>query len=425
MVQNPRAIKGMLNESMVRKLIDISKLDPNTRLLTGCYLGDCYPVETSLETSENLITINIPVPRIVGIKNKRIDDSREGSLSIKKLRGETHIVSLDLRTFGNLYTDLIDISDDVLNALVENTRDSCGMFHIGRNRLMSILYDDGCTIDLTGGYIVAKEAQPIVEFLSAGYKNLIAQRAGEDELVAEAVEQEEPIDAEIVDEEKPVPPEKTFDPKTKVPEGDAMQILGKSKENYRLFCKNNPDLVEEDGGMTHGNIAKYAVGSRGSRLKPGKRLDILKEVNVNANNLEDAAKLLKEYNIVVVPGIGYKRAPVEEEPEQPESEIGPEFLEERYTISEINEEYGIDKKILQNAVFVTHGLKTDSDRKISIKDLTNWILGLRTTRKTPESERVKLFNSVYQTEFTDREQARAYINSQLGLETEAVKKKLV
>lgn len=396
MMPNLRAIRGKLSESTTQRLIDISKLDPNTRLLTGRLFGDYYPVETSFGAGENLVTIDLPIPRIVGAKSKRIDDSRKGLLSIKKLRDETHILSLDVKGFGNLYTDMIDISDEVLNALIGDSKDNCGMFHMGQNRLMAVLYDDGYAVDFTGGYLVPEKPDPIVEFITVGYKGLLGQGTTEAESVAETVEEpsEKIIDAETIKKETI---EIEFNPSVKVSAEEAMEILGRNRVNYKNFCKNNPDLVEDDGGMTYEGIARYAVGSKGPRLKEEKRLEILERIKVYADDLESASDLLKQNGIEVEPGITF-----------------------REKLLSLNESFHFDElsKILGTSESAAGYIKSLTRRRPTRQFLT---------KHAVETGNISILNTIYGKSFESMENALNYLNSKyrvFNFEIPGTKKKL-
>jgi len=135
----------------------------------------------------------------------------------------------------------------------------------------------------------------------------------------------------------------------------------------------------------------------------------------------------KQINSLLEQGLQTTREIIDTETtEEPTyARIDPDFFDERYTIAEISDKYGIKKQMLHNAVTVTKKLIKDEDGKISMRNLTKWMLELRTTKKTPESDRVALFNSVYQTDFTERGQAAEYLTgSDFHIEKTKTKKKL-
>lgn len=400
-----KAMKGNVPEPKAKDIITDSKLEFDERLEQARLFGEFYPVTASVNFNEDVINIDFDLPKVRTEKRKMLD-SAPAQFSIKHRSDGIYTVSLKVKGFGLVYNDYIEMGDDVLKALKGedggSSKESCAIFNTRMQRLMGLLYETGDYINFRGGSVDVEKPYPILELLGLEMKGQLTEHvADESEITAEIVEQpsEEVMEAEVIDdhEAKVVEDkltslgyEKEPDITTAFSRDEAKDILEIGNSGIYCLASRNPGVKTESGEYTASGIARYAIGSKGSRLELDKRLRILKKVGIEAENLKDAAEKVKEkYGIDVEPGLGRARKTTPKPQDDGAYRLSEESLSEELNPDEIAAILGT--KMTSVRVDISRGYIKGKTRKHVADRIAT--IGRRT-----DEERLGMYNKLFKDE---------------------------
>lgn len=406
-----KAVKGKTLPSKAMDIIIDSNLTFNERLEQSRLFGEFYPVMASMDSDDDLIRIDFDIPRIRTETEEKLD-SAPAQVSIKHRNGDIYSISLKIDGFGQSYNDYIMISDDIMDILRDSGDSSeiCAVFNVKASRLMGLLYDNGDYINFMGDYVEEKGPWTILELVGQGAEAQLPEHEAE-ESEAKLLEYEViDIGAGHVKN-----PRKGFNKSFVVSKEKAMWILGKTRDNFYNFTKKYPNLVKEDGSMTHESLAIYGIGSKGTKMNLEKRTSIFKKIGLSYEEddpLGSAAKLLRSYGIDVEPGVEFSV----KAGKKPRGDSGYEhtgdFLSETLDLDEISNILGIRKGSVY--VNIHKGDLRDRSRGSVLKRINAM------KRKT-EEQKLEMYNKALEGTgrvFYNISEVRDYISSKL-------KKKLV